>query len=152
MTLINDDYIKHRNRNIRIIFNRGGLKRKIILLRLIENLHLAAQPPPATDPRIRRAIRYLAAHCDQPLSITQFARRSGLSPSHFRRLFRAHTGGGPREFVTGLRMARAKKLLARGVPVKHVAPRVGYADVFYFMRVFRKVTGATPARFARQYP
>ena len=124
------------------------LRRKNVVLEMIARLHLAGLPKPsATDKRIKAAITHLTDHCTEPLNIPVVAARFGLSSSHFRHLFQAHTGCGPREFITGLRIARAKKLLARGLPIKQVASQTGYRDIFYFMRVFRRVTGVTAGTF-----
>ena len=51
------------------------------------------------------------------------------------------------DFITSLRISRAKQLLAEGKSIKEVAALVGYSDVFYFMRIFKKVTGITPGQF-----
>lgn len=97
-----------------------------------------------------RLVAYLQAHARDDLSIAAAARAQGLSPTHFRRLFHAHTGRSPRAFVTELRIARARELLAAGASIKAAAQDTGFRDAAYFMRTFSRITGLPPGRFARQ--
>ena len=77
------------------------------------------------------------------------AARVHLSPTHFRRLFREQTGRTPLRFIIAQRIAAAKRLLASGRSIKETAFAVGYEDVFYFMRVFRKEAGIPAGAFIR---
>lgn len=131
------------------------LERKEVLLRLILELHRAAErrhPPSPAQRRVTEAVAYLRQHAEEESSVPELANRFGLSPAHFRRLFREGTGWSPVAFATGLRMARARELLSMGVTVKETAERVGYTDLFYFMRVFRKTHGVSPGRFLKRLP
>ncbi len=98
--------------------------------------------------RIEPILAFLADHCADQTAIDELARHFNLSPPTLRRLFKTHTGRSPREFVTSLRISRAKELLAQGRPIKEVAATVGYDDQFYFMKVFKKTTGVPPGKFA----
>lgn len=131
------------------------LERKEVLLRLILELHRAAErrhPPSPAQRRMAAAVAFLRRHAAEEAGVPELARRFGLSSAHFRRLFREGTGWTPVAFVTGLRMARARELLSMGISVKETAARVGYADLFYFMRVFKKTHGVSPGRFLKRLP
>lgn len=134
---------------------RGAiLERKTILLHLVLQVYRArsrSQLRRTHADAIDQAIWYVQQHYDQQLPIDSVARRFNFSTTHFRRLFRQRTGRSPRQFVTAERISRSKELLARGVPIKDVAARVGYDDVAYFMRVFRQVVGMPPGHFARTH-
>ncbi len=54
----------------------------------------------------------------------------------------------PHAYLTQLRIARAKQLLARGTPASEVAARVGFFDQSQPSRHFRRAVGTTPGRFA----
>jgi AraC-like DNA-binding protein len=70
----------------------------------------------------------------------------GLSESTLRRQFRQAMGLSPHEYLIQTRIARAKELLAAsGLPLKAIARRVGYSDVYYFSRQVRQLTGLPPA-------
>ncbi len=79
--------------------------------------------------------------------ISRLSQRVGMSASHFRRLFKEHTGRSPQAFITALRISKAKELLAEGMRVGEVAEHVGYDDAFYFMRVFKQLTGVSAGKF-----
>jgi len=96
---------------------------------------------------MEQVVAFLSDRYTDEISIDALARRFKLSCPHFRRLFRAHTGRSPKEFVTSLRISKAKELLSHGHPIKEVADLVGYEDIFYFMRVFKKATGISPGKF-----
>ncbi len=129
------------------------IERKKLLLGMIQELYLArtgaGTETNGTDARIRSAVRRLEAGLGSDASIKELAKSSGLSEVHFRRLFRKSTGRSPAEFIISMRISKAKEYLARGMPVKEVAERLGYRDQFYFMKSFRRHAGTTPARFRK---
>ncbi len=71
------------------------------------------------------------------------------SREYFIRVFRAYTGYTPAQFQQVRRIERAKHLLQSGRSVKETADLLGYADPFYFSRLFKKRTGISPARAVR---
>lgn len=124
------------------------LERKHLLLALLAELarrgRLGRTPPEDVLAKlIRRIGDTLAARTEVP----RMAAQCHLSVAQFRRRFRQRTGRSPGAFVAALRVARAKDLLVAGVPMKAIAARTGYSDVFHFMRVFRRATGQTAGQF-----
>jgi AraC family transcriptional regulator len=83
------------------------------------------------------------------LRLADLAAAVALSPYHFSRLFTATTGRTPYQFVLHRRIERAKELLGRrGVTVRQVARRTGFADAGHLARQFRRQVGTSPARYA----
>jgi len=78
------------------------------------------------------------------------AREAFLSPYHYHRLF-AHTfGETPHEFITKLRIDRAKRLLAcEQLPVTDVCFAVGYESLGSFSTLFRTMVGYSPSAYQR---
>ena len=91
--------------------------------------------------------QHIKRHLDSRLTPAELAVLCHLSEPHFRRMFRRHTGRSPMEFIMAERIAGAKALLIRGVPIKQAARDMGFADHFYFMRVFKKIAGQTAGQF-----
>jgi AraC family transcriptional regulator of arabinose operon len=104
-----------------------------------------------TDPRVRRAMDYLAANLAQPFDLETLARHCGLSVSRLAHLFKSEVGSSPQQFSERLRMEQASHLLRlTGLGVAEVAAEVGYEDAFYFSNRFRRYAGKSPLQFRRQ--
>lgn len=126
------------------------LERKNVVTEMILRLFKATREQKqvgGNDRMMRDAVEYLNGHYAAKFDLPWLAAKCGVSETHFRRLFKGYTGRSPRQFITSLRINEAKRLLAGGVAIKQAAAMVGYDDVFYFMRVFKKVTGVTAGRF-----
>lgn len=73
-----------------------------------------------------------------------------LSETHFRRLFHQVFGISPIQFVRQRRIERACGLLRRtNLPIKQISSACGFAEEAFFSRVFRKVTGKSPAVYRK---
>lgn len=81
-------------------------------------------------------------------SVSEMAHELALSPSQFTRRFRAFTGRTPGDFVIHERLARAESYLQEtSYTIETIAERLGYRDVYFFSRQFRKFRGVSPSRF-----
>lgn len=100
------------------------------------------------DPRMEAIVELLRADIARTWSLEELSEEAGLSPSHFRALFRQHTGTSCIQFQLHQRINKAKELLlSRSCGVYEAAEAVGFTDVYYFFRMFRKITGKNPADF-----
>ncbi|MET9801219.1 substrate-binding domain-containing protein [Streptomyces sp. NPDC006368] len=94
---------------------------------------------------VRHALAHIEQHYREPLSRRQIAQRAGVSENHLGRLFHRELGLTLWDYLTRLRIRRAKERLRRSdESVQAVARAVGFHDRAYFSRVFRKVTGVAP--------
>jgi len=99
-------------------------------------------------PYIKRSIAYIHDHLDKELTLQQVAKHVHLNPNHFSEVFKRETGHTYIEFVTRMRVDRAKRLLDESpIKVSEVASRVGYADMKYFSQLFKRYTGFTPSEY-----
>mgnify|MGYP001459889343 CR=1 FL=1 len=98
---------------------------------------------------VARAAAYIRENYAGPISLESAAAEIPLSPGRLSRLFVEETGRGFSDFLTGVRIEKAKELLAEpGASVKLVSSACGYPDPNYFARLFKKETGYTPSAFA----
>lgn len=108
-------------------------------------------PTPLPAP-LARALDRLRASYDQPVQLGAIAAELGVTADHLGRLFRQHIGQTFPAFVTALRVDRAQRLLDSGLSASEVAHRTGFADQAHLGRAFKRLTGTTPARWARRQP
>jgi AraC-like DNA-binding protein len=96
-------------------------------------------------------LQALARDACLPLSVADHAARHGMSPAELRTAVRREAGCSPKDYLLGIRLGRAKELLAATeLPVAAVARRVGYDDPAYFSRLFTRRVGMAPVRFRAQ--
>jgi len=148
------DVVIDANRALLEIINREDLssilERKNIALNMILKLHQrleAGKSSGFTNSSVEKAISYMRANYTKELFVSECAAHANLSETHFRRLFKARTGRSPKEFMISLRISKAKELLSCGVSIKEAAATVGWDDEFYFMRIFKKISGISPGKF-----
>lgn len=111
----------------------------------------------ADEPRGRRAQimararQLIHEHYTQPLSLDWLSEQLDVSPYYLSRVFSAESGFRLSDYLTSVRLAAARSLLADGsAPVADIARAVGYRDAHYFARVFKRQFGQSPSRFRRQ--
>jgi AraC-like DNA-binding protein len=101
--------------------------------------------------RLCRARDLVASEYRSQVQLDQAARAACLSPFHFHRLFRATFGETPHDFLTGLRMSHARRLLASGqMSVTEVCLEVGYSSLGSFSTKFQSVVGRPPSQYQRE--
>ncbi|WP_289285980.1 response regulator transcription factor [Parablautia intestinalis] len=98
-----------------------------------------------------RAISYTDNNCYSPdFMVQQVASHVGLSKNYFLTLFRQETGQRFWDYVTGLRMERAKQLLREtDKTVYEVSIMVGYESEYHFSRKFKKIIGIKASEYRR---
>lgn len=97
-----------------------------------------------------RAAALLEGHYPEEVTLTGVAQQLHVSSFYLSHVFRQAKGVTFSEYLTGLRIEEAKRLLAvTELPVVEVAARVGYREPNYFGRVFKRVTGVTPLAWRR---
>ncbi|SFS65808.1 AraC family transcriptional regulator [Paenibacillus sp. BC26] len=102
----------------------------------------------AQGDKIAAAMRYMEQRYEEQVDLQRLAQEAGMSPSYFRALFKGATGRTPLEYLTAVRMERAKALLLEGDYLIHdISARVGYADIHYFSNLFKKIEGLSPRNY-----
>ncbi|MEP6896821.1 MAG: helix-turn-helix domain-containing protein, partial [Chloroflexota bacterium] len=98
---------------------------------------------------IRQAKQYIECHYNDPeLSLNNVAAHANLSASHFSVVFSQETGQTFKDYLTEIRINKAKELLRMtGLRSADVAYQVGYNDPHYFSSVFKKHTSLSPIEF-----
>ena len=108
-------------------------------------------PVPKAETRLMdEAVKWLEAHYAEKVTLAQLVAYMGYSRSRFFNLFREHTGLSPLDWLNRHRIHRAQELLATSdAPVSDVARQVGFTDLPFFFRLFRRHVGCSPAACRR---
>jgi AraC-like DNA-binding protein len=123
-----------------------------LLLAEVERV-LQASLGAAVSPAFARMNRFLRDHMAQSLDLEQLAAFSQVSRATLVRLFRKETRQSPVQYVTRLRINRARELLQRTrMPIASIALAVGISDPYYFSRLFKTHTSFSPRQFRKRTP
>lgn len=93
--------------------------------------------------------QYFKNHIADEISIHDVAEQVNLNVSYLSREFKKHRGISPIEYLTQLRIEKAKQLLLdpANMMFKDIATLVGYQNQYYFSKVFKLITGLTPTKY-----
>lgn len=107
---------------------------------LVNSQSLKSYPP-----LIQNAINFINLNIDTPLSLNVVAAKCHVSPSYLSSLFKKSTGQTLTDYIASRRIDMAKSMLERtDRSVTEIASKVGFTDINYFTRIFKKQTGITP--------
>ena len=108
----------------------------------------AADASSSAERYVRRCIDFMRQHYDRDLRARDIAAAVNLHPAYVHRLFKAHTGKTLNDYLTELRMEKAKMLLSRtDIPIADISEYVGVGSRQYFHALFKRHAGQTPAQF-----
>ncbi len=97
---------------------------------------------------VQKMLDFTETHYQQDISIQDLSEHCSISPNYASQLFKQEMGITFVSYLTSLRIDHAIWLLSHtDLPVNMIASQVGYADYFYFAKVFKKVTGLTPTSY-----
>ena len=108
-----------------------------------------ASPVGRESAGVRRMRELMHANIEKSISLTAIARVAGLSRFEALRAFRRETGITPYQYVTSLRVERARYLILQGDALSLVAVASGFSDQSHLTRRFKRHFGVTPGAFAR---
>ncbi|KKX57752.1 AraC family transcriptional regulator [Pseudomonas putida] len=138
--------------------HRGELKivRQTALDTLLERLtsHLHWRTRDSDDPRLPRvaqkAREYLHANAQYDIGLDQLAAATGVDRFRLTRAFKAAYGIAPHAYLVQLRLATARRMLARGEQPASVAMTLGFSDQSHLGRWFVRAYGLTPALYRKR--
>ncbi|KZS47329.1 AraC family transcriptional regulator [Paenibacillus glucanolyticus] len=100
---------------------------------------------------IKRCVDFLHQNYDRPIQVKDVAAEVNLHPGYLHRVFRRGTGRTITEYLTRIRMEKAKMLLERtDIPIHEISDYVGVGSRQYFHLLFKKFTGSTPVEYRLQ--
>lgn len=143
------DYITNRlkieNYDFKITFN---LKLQSFVLEILSNIGPELWKTIKIDDRVLSVIRHIENNIEKRLSNVELSSLANMAPNSFARLFKQETHMTLKNFVQSRKIARACELFTHSNKnVESVAFELGFSDRFHFSRIFKSVTGLTPAKY-----
>ncbi len=107
--------------------------------------------PKDTMIAIEETKKYIENHYADTISTAFLAKMARLSPKYYAQLFKKEYGIGVHDFLTEIRIGKAKELLVKtSNSLRAISASVGYADEFYLSRVFKKIVGVPPTKYRKK--
>jgi two-component system, response regulator YesN len=101
-------------------------------------------------PEVQAAVIYIKQHFKEDITVQIVAEKLYLSPSYFMHIFKNDLGKTFNTFLTEYRLEVAKELLQEpGSKIYEIAQQVGYQDVKYFNKIFKRHTQLSPRDYVR---
>lgn len=109
---------------------------------------LATQESNSEPPMVTRARQFIAEHQTEDIALGDVARAVHASTFHFCKMFKKATGMTFTEYLSLVRVGKAKKFLANPqMRISEIAFEVGFNSLTHFNRVFRKFAGKSPTDY-----
>lgn len=148
-----DDYVERFDQLLSLAFenNYWAKRRAVVLLEQILLALAQARTQEQTEQTwIAQVLARFKGIRGTPRQYRAIAADLGVSVATLRRRFRNAMGASPHQWLLRERIYQAQNLLTNtDEPLKQIADRLGYCDVYHFNRHFRKLAGLPPATFRR---
>jgi len=155
--VIQDEQLAAQMHRLHIVMETSAslLERQSCLLWTLAQLvtRYADNRPLATsvgreDLSVQRAQEYLSCNYANSICLEQLAKIANLKPLRLLRVFQRQLGLPPHTYLIQVRVARAKEMLANGLPISQVAFDTGFTDQSHLNRHFKRLVGVTPGQYA----
>lgn len=103
--------------------------------------------------KIDLSIKYIDENClEEDFSLTDASKKSFISETYFRKLFKETFGISPKQYVIKRRIKHATSLIIAGYnTLSEIAQMCGYSDYKHFSVEFKKITGVSPSKYAYKF-
>lgn len=100
---------------------------------------------------LEATVRYFNEAFSQNIRIEEYAKNQHMSVCWFIRSFKRYMGITPMQYITSIRLNKAKELLKNtNYSIQEISELVGYENPLYFSRIFRKQIGCTPSAYRKE--
>jgi AraC-like DNA-binding protein len=100
--------------------------------------------------QVVRAKNFIDDNFADKIMLEDISGKAYYSKFHFLRLFKLLYGRTPHQYLTDIRIKKAKQLLQTNLPVSEVCFLTGFESISSFKGLFKRYTGSTPASYQKQ--
>jgi two-component system response regulator YesN len=139
-----DGYLEHINNMNTIAEIKDWFIEKI----QEQSNNVATKKDESNKGMILRAKEYIQEHYQNEISLDDVSKELDISPYYLSKVFKQKTGQNFIEYLTEIRIERAKELILQGTDsIKKISLSVGYPNPNYFSRTFKKNVGVSPSEY-----
>jgi AraC-like DNA-binding protein len=145
--------LEQQNKNLgyQIMVKTEMIQLFVFLSRCYQQMDLPVKVQGTDEQTIHHIREFIHRHYKQPLTLDQISHISGMSPSVFSVKFKQHTGQTLIEYRNEIRLNFAKEaLLHTADKILNIAQEVGFDDLSFFNKQFKKKIGLSPGEFRKR--
>ena len=148
MTMISE--LENPTEYTNLVYKTGAIQLLVYVLKRRQSNEASYEQDGFNTAMIYKTVTYISSHFHENIDAAFCAREANMSYSHFSRCFKRITGQGFKEYLNGVRIDRARKLLlTTDKTVTEIALECGYNNVSYFIMLYRNQRGITPSEDRR---
>lgn len=111
---------------------------------------ISKTPTENYSPLVEQTIAYVRTNLDKPISRESITNELHISEGHISHLFKKETGFSLTEYITNMRIEKAKKLLSdSNISITDICEQIGYNYQAYFTKIFKEKTGVSPMQYRK---
>ena len=118
--------------------------------KLMKRIETIEEDDSCSSEILERMQRYINTHYTEKLTLKQIAEDIHANESYLSRLYKCKTGQNLFDAINKMKLEKAKEYMSKGYKIYEVAHRVGFDDVSYFSRVFKKYEGCSPREYGKR--
>lgn len=150
----NNEYVKTIQKCLKYVLSRNYTQTRLSayvleFLSMIEENNISSSVITNRERYINSAISYMEYYYGNNINVSDISCYLGIERTYFYRIFKSATGISPTEYLTNIRIEKAKQLIASGDSFASVASAVGINDIYYFSKLFSKEVGITPSEYRK---
>lgn len=138
---------KQKNTPLALEMETQGILKQIISHFLLK----ASYKNENIEERILKSLHYIHKNLNKSISIETLADICFLTKDHFIRLFKKEMNCTPGKYIGTKKIENAQlMMLTKNSPIKDIAYNLGFNDISYFNRLFKKITGESPGEYKKK--
>lgn len=127
------------------------LKLDLLVQELLIEIDRLKYPLASVDSELVYIKKFIVENYHRDIDISELAKLSGYSTNHFRRIFKKKTGLSPVNYIIGVRLENARKLLENSdARISDIAQSCGFASASQFCSFFKEEYHETPLCFRKR--
>ena len=139
------DWLRHSDQHRSIAFS--NLYSAIVQFnRFYDKKYLSS----GTRERLDKVVGFIYGNLEKDLPLTELSRVAGISDRRLRTIFQEYYRMSPQQYIMKARLQMACKYIKSGLyTLQEVAEQVGFEDIYYFNRCFKKGIGLSPRQYQK---